>query len=137
MPSNSRFSSRDITKAAVLYHQLTGESPMIKNARHLPFSKYSVVKNFGTWNKMLEVAGLPLNMNKPKELKCPKCKIVFIRQQAQIKKAKKQFCSSACSASFYTIGRKHSEETKKKISESLKAHRMFIKKSLPTVPTKE
>jgi hypothetical protein len=121
--------SNEIIRAAKAYYRLTGESPKLTNVKHLPFTKYSVLKHFGSWSKMLEHAGLPLNMNKPKELKCVKCNVSFMRQVKEIKKAKKHFCSSACSASFYTRGRKHSEETKKKISDSLKAHRIFLPKS--------
>lgn len=116
---------REITKIIVQYYKLTGISPCIKHAVHLPFSKKRAMTLFGTWNNMLEVAGVPLNRNKIKKMKCPVCKVEFERQVKEIRKSKKSFCSSACSAHFNTKGRKHSEETKKKISEALKAHKIF------------
>lgn len=118
---------REITQIVCDFHKITGETPKLKHIPHLPFSKNRVVKLFGTWNNMLEVSGLMKNRNKPLNLKCKLCKQEFIREFKELKKGyKNYFCSSACNASYNSTGRKHSEETKKKISESLKAHRIFI-----------
>lgn len=126
MPSKP-LTKREITQIVCDFYKLTGETPKLKHVPHLPFSKNRVVKLFGTWNNMLEVSGLEKNRNKPLQLKCKLCKTEFIREFKELKKGyKNAFCSSACNASYNTIGRKHSEETKKKISESLKAHRIFI-----------
>jgi hypothetical protein len=122
-----KLSKREITKLVVNFHKLTGKSPCLKHVDHLPFSKNRVVKLFGTWNNMLEIAGLKLNRYKISEIICFLCKKKVARQVKEIKKSKRSFCSSECNASYYTTGRKHSEETKRKISESLKAHRIFVK----------
>jgi len=117
---------REITKCVYDMYKLTGKSPRIKDAREMPFTKNQVNKHFGTWNNMLACAGIPLNKSKISQIKCFLCSKVVPRQVKEIRKAKRHFCTSACSASYYTKGRKHSEETKIKISESLKAHRIFI-----------
>lgn len=121
-----KLSKREITKLVVNFYRLTGKSPCLKHLPHLPFSKNRVFKLFGTWNNMLEISNLPLNRNKISEIKCSLCKKKVPRQIKEIRKSKRSFCSSECNASYYTKGRKHSEETKKKISESLKAHRIFL-----------
>ncbi len=123
--SDKNMSRRDITRIVCEFFRLTNEVPKLRHIPHLPFSKQRVIKLFGTWNAMLACADLPLNRYKIREIKCAKCGIVVPRQMKEIRKSKKQFCSSACNASFYTTGRKHSEATKQKISESLKAKRIF------------
>ena len=127
---SDKISKRDITKLVVDFHKLTGRSPCLKHLAHLPFSKNRVIKLFGTWNNMLKICNLPLNRNKISEISCFLCKKKVARQVKEIRKSKRSFCSSECSASYYTTGRKHSEETKKKISESLKAHRIFLTKKI-------
>jgi hypothetical protein len=123
-----KFTKREMTQLVCDFYKITGETPKIKHLPHLPFSKQRVVKLFQTWNNMLEISGLEKNRNKPVELKCKLCKSTFIREIKELKKGyKNSFCSSACNSSFNTKGRKHTEETKKKISDSLKAHRIFYK----------
>lgn len=115
----------DFTRA---YYQLNGVSPKLKDVPKLPFSKKQVISLFGKWNTMLMFARVPLNRHPTQSLVCPQCGDQFVRQVKEIRKTLKQFCGSACSAKFYTTGRKHSEETKAKISASLKAHRIFLTK---------
>lgn len=107
------------------YYLEFSKSPTCNNTDYFPFNKKFVYNHFQTWSNALKEAKLPLNRNKSKLLNCAKCKIEFEKQHKEIKKSKKHFCGNACSASYYTAGRKHSEETKKKISESLKAHKIF------------
>ncbi len=118
-------SKREMTKLVYNFYKLTGVSPGWKHLPALPFSKKRVIDLFGSWSNLLSTAGVPLNRYKVSEISCYLCKKKVERQVKEIRKAKRHFCSSACSASYYTKGRKHSEETKKKISETLKAHRIF------------
>ena len=110
------------------YYLEFSKSPTCNNMGFFPFKKKFVFNNFQTWSNALKSANLPLNRHKPKLLKCAKCKIEFVKQLKEIKKSKRHFCNSACAASFYSTGRTHTEETKRKISESLKAHRIFVNK---------
>lgn len=107
------------------FYERNQVSPKIKDLPFLPFSKKAVVLHFKTWNDMLRHSDVPLNRSPPRLVKCPKCDTKFMRQVKELRKSKMSFCSSACNASFYTHGRKHTEETKIKISQSLKAHRIF------------
>lgn len=107
------------------FYEVHSISPKLKDLPILPFSKRSVVLHFGKWNDMLRYADVPLNRNPPRLVKCPKCGEKFLRQIKELRKSTKSFCSSACNAAYYTIGRKHTQETKDKISATLKAHRIF------------
>ena len=120
-----QLSKEDITKAANAYYRLFNQSPKLKDIPRLPFSKKRVVELFGTWNKMLICANVPLNRYPPTIVGCHNCGKKFKKQMKEIKKAHRDFCTSACNAQFYTTGRKHTAETKAKISASLKAHRIF------------
>lgn len=122
---NKKHTKREMTKLVYNFYKLTGVSPGWKHLPHLPFSKKRVVELFGCWNELLRTAGVPLNRYDISEIKCYLCKKKVQRQVKEIRKAKRHFCSSACSASYYTTGRKHTEETKRKISETLKSHRLL------------
>lgn len=119
-----------MTKEEIVYnvrkfYERNQASPKIKDLPILPFSKKAVVLHFGKWNDMLQYSDVPLNRSPPRLVKCPKCETKFFRQVKELRKSTLSFCSSACNASYYTHGRKHTIATKTKISESLKAHRIF------------
>jgi len=61
---------------------------------------------------------LGLNIINHKEYSCNNCGVSFF----DLIKSKRKFCSSSCSASFNNFGSTHSNETKKKIGESLFGH---------------
>jgi len=113
------------------YYKNNKRAPRIKDIRELPFSRDRVKLLFGTWNNMLRYADVPLNRAPPKLLECFKCKKRFMRQVKEIRKSKHQFCGSQCNASYYTTGRKVTQETKDKISATLKAHRIFNPSGAP------
>lgn len=108
------------------YYRLNDQSPRLKDLPLLPFSKKRVVKLFGSWNRMLLNARLPLNRYPPCIIQCTNCKCDVVRQVKELRKTRSTFCSSACNAIYHNTGRNHSEETKSKISASLRAHRLFI-----------
>lgn len=114
-----------IIKQLKKYYKKYNKSPISTNLTKFTFTRRQVVYMFGSWNKALLAAKIPLNRNKPKLVQCYLCNKVLLRQVKDLKKSDKCFCSSACSASYYTTGRKHTEETKLKISNSLKAHKIF------------
>ena len=101
-------------------------SPRLKDLPQLTFSKIRVMLLFNTWNDMLRYSEIPLNRSPPRIVVCATCDKKFEKQMKEIRKCVNHFCSSACNAIFYTTGRPHREETKRKISESLKAHRIFV-----------
>lgn len=107
------------------YYKTNSRSPRLKDIPKLPFSKKHAVTLFGTWNKMLLSAKVPLNRYPALTVECANCKKKYIKQVKEIRKSIRDFCGSACNAQFYTTGRKHTAETKAKISASLKAHRIF------------
>ena len=119
-------SKEEIIVAVGEYYIINSRSPKLKDLPYLPFSKKRIVDIFGTWNKMLTCAMLPLNRNSPIIVECQNCGKQFKKQVKEIKKARRDFCGSACNAQYYTTGRKHTPETKAKISASLKAHRIFL-----------
>jgi hypothetical protein len=122
-------SRRDIIEIARAFYYTNNISPKLKDIASLPFSKKRVIELFQTWNNMLQSAKLPLNRYKRKEINCDNCRKKFTKQIKEMRKSLRHFCGNACNAQFYTTGRKHSEETKAKISASLKAHRIFISQS--------
>ena len=115
----------EIAASVKMFYKANNQSPRLKDVPNLPFSKQRAVALFGTWNKMLLYSNVPLNRHPPVIVKCAKCGKKYKKQIKEIKKSIRDFCSSACNASFYTAGRKHTMETKAKISASLKAHRIF------------
>lgn len=124
--STTTFDAKDeIIFHAREFHRIHKASPRLKDLPMLPFSRKKVRLWFGTWNAMLLNAQLPLNRQPPRILVCTKCLKKFLRQVKEINKSMRSFCSSACSASFHTTGRRHSAKTKAKISASLKAHRLL------------
>lgn len=124
--TSSQFSTRDeIAFHARAFHDCYKTSPTHKDLPKLPFSRSRVRKHFGSWNDMLLYAGLPLNRHPARLVGCSRCGKKFLRQVKELVKTRRPFCSSACNASFYTKGRRHSEATKSKISASLKAHRLI------------
>lgn len=116
---------QEIADIVKCYYVQNLRSPRLIDISKLPFSKKHIVATFGTWNRMLLYSNVPLNRHPPVILQCTSCRDRYQRQVKEIKKSIKNFCSNACKARYYTTGRKHSEETKRKISESLKAHRIF------------
>ncbi len=120
------FSKTEIIAIVWEFYRINNRSPKLKDLNSLGFTKNLVKKIFGTWNKMLFEAQLPLNKRPPINIKCDNCGSDFKKRVKDLKKTMRDFCSRACNAQFYSTGRKHTQETKAKISASLKAHRIFI-----------
>lgn len=108
-----------------LYYKVYKKTPISTELNDFPFSKYHIKKYCKSWTDALIEANIPLNRNEPVFILCNMCHKVFERQVKEIKKTKRSFCSSACNAKYYTTGRKHTQETKNKISQTLKAHKIF------------
>ena len=123
----SNKSKDEIINEVKSFYQTHQKSPRICDVKILTFSKQQVKLIFGTWNKMLELSELPLNRNKAVSLKCSNCNKDIVRQVKEIKKVNKSFCTYKCNQQFYRSAGmyNHSNETKNKISKSLKLHRIF------------
>lgn len=119
-------SKSEIIVAVRQFYELNKVSPRLKDIPRLPFSKKLAISLFGKWSTMLQTANLRLNRYPRQNLICANCGKKFTKQVKEMRKCLRHFCGSACNAQFYTTGRKHTEETKAKISASLKAHRIFI-----------
>jgi uncharacterized ferredoxin-like protein len=109
------------------FYEVHKHSPRLSDTKHLTFSKQHINILFGSWNKMLEAAKLPLNRSKSVTVSCSNCGKNIIRQIKELKKVIRSFCTSKCNQQFYRSAGmyKHSNETKNKISKSLKLHRIF------------
>jgi hypothetical protein len=102
------------------FYEKHGESPK-SNGIDMPFSKSYVQYKLGGWTNALIAAGIPVRKHQAKRIACHTCNVSFIKNVCQIKKAINNFCSSRCAAIHRNTGRHHSEETKIKISEALRA----------------
>lgn len=126
MPKRVSVSKEEIVFRIREFYASKKRSPYQREISQFGISKKRVITLFGSWNKMLCYADIPLNRNPPRLTKCAACGKKFLRQVKELRRCVNHFCSSACNAQFYTTGRSHSEETKQKISRSLKAHRLFL-----------
>lgn len=125
MPRYSAMSKEEMVFEVRKFYEENKYSPRIIDLKKLPFSKKMAINLFETWSNMLRYADLPLNRNPPRLIECANCLNKFIRQLKEVKKSTNSFCSRACSAQYNTTGRKHSTETKAKISNTLKSHYIF------------
>ncbi len=119
-------SKNEIINIVHIFYRTNERSPKQKDLINLGFTKQRVKKLFGSWNSMLFAAHLPLNKRPPLNVICDNCGSDFKKRVKDLKKTMRDFCSRSCNAQYYTTGRKHTQETKEKISASLKAHRIFI-----------
>lgn len=62
-----------------------------------------------------------------KDIPCANCGKVFLKKQSEIKQGRNNFCSMNCAGTFNGKLRKHSDESKLKITESLKRNPFKIK----------
>ena len=109
-----------IIEAMLAFYDTHNRAP-ISNKDEIPFSKRMVQTRFGNWNDALIVAGIPLNIHKAKTVNCTGCGIRFTSLVSQLKRSLNSFCSSKCAAINRNTGRPQTEETKRKISEALRA----------------
>lgn len=120
------------------YYKINQISPKSRDNIH-PFSRTTVKNKFGSWNQALIEANIPLNKNKPKELHCNNCNLLFKKQVGQIKKTNNDFCSHSCSATYHNTNKKLSEYTKNKISKRLilfNSKKIKLKKTCIICPNK-
>ena len=76
--------------------------------------------------KIAEKIGFDLNYYKEKREKDKIKNCLYCGKE--LKKQQKKFCCSSCSAKYNNTGKKHSEESKKKISESVHKHYQNVSK---------
>jgi hypothetical protein len=81
-----------ITKESIIeylknYYEKYKEIPKTTNKDH-PFCYKTVSNKFGSWNNALFLANIPLRMNKPVDVKCKQCNILFKKHIKEIKKIK-------------------------------------------------
>ena len=101
------------------FYNIKNEIPKLNDKTH-PFTKYKIVKLFDNWINALTESNIPLRMNSSQLVICKNCNIEFEKSNKEIKKTKNHFCSKSCSATFNNSKRTLSEETKQKISNTLK-----------------
>ena len=103
------------------YYVKNNKIPTVIDKEH-PFSQTTVYNKFGSWNNALLEANIPFNKNKPIEVKCENCNIIFTKLVNQINKSNNNFCNRSCSAIYNNkiIDRTLSEESKNKIRQILK-----------------
>lgn len=101
-------------------YEKNGFAPRCVN-NDLPFSK-SVVRNRGmSWTAALEAAGIPLTVHPARLVNCIVCGLEFDKPVCQMRKSVNNFCSHKCACTHRNTGRVVSNETRKKISEALRA----------------
>ena len=120
------YSRQSLISIVAEFHATHKRSPKMKDIDDLPFTRANVMRVFGKWNNLLIAAGVPLSREPRRLVRCYSCAHTFLREVKEIVKVKRTFCTSACSARFYSTGRKHTEATKEKISKSLIAHAIFL-----------
>lgn len=93
---------------------------------------YYCKKLFGSWNNALEVAGIPITVGKSFITNCKNCNKEVKTNPSVLRKSKNGsvFCGSKCAAIFNNTNRTHDEETKQKISHSVKKYHDSIPKPL-------
>ncbi len=121
---NTVYNEEKIIKYVQNYYIKNNNSPKLTENIH-PFTISLVRKIFGNWTNVLKRANLPLRSNPPQIVNCQNCNVDFKKSYAKIKKSINHFCSHSCAATINnpnrtTLNRIASNETKQKISESLK-----------------
>ena len=130
-PGQNTQSKDEIIFTIQLFYDNHKRSPKMCELIHFNFNKHYIKRLFGSWNNLLEASGVPLNKHKPVVVNCANCNKSMKREVKELKKVNRTFCSYQCNQKFYRSPGmyKHSDATKLKISESLKAHRIFPKES--------
>lgn len=113
-----------IIEAILAFYQENGRAPL-SSKPEIVYTKRMVQTRFGSWNNALIEAGIPLNKQKSRTVNCITCNTIFKKDMCQMQKSLQNFCSSACAAINRNTGRPQSEETKRKISESLRARHTY------------
>jgi hypothetical protein len=118
--------TRKITKEFIItylkeYYLKYEDIPKSRDKSH-PFSDGTVRNKFGSWANALIEANIPLRVNPSQILKCDKCNTEFRKLYKEIIKSKNHFCSRSCSASYTNTKRSITEDTKQKISNSIKQY---------------
>ena len=118
--------TRIITKEFIItylkdYYLKYEDVPKSRDKLH-PFSDGTVRNKFGSWANALTEANIPLRVNPSQILKCDKCDTEFRKLYKEIIKSKNHFCSRSCSASYTNTKRNVTEDTKKKIRDSIKQY---------------
>ncbi|MHA1962855.1 MAG: HNH endonuclease [Candidatus Thorarchaeota archaeon] len=95
----NRISKEQIVSELEEFYKRTGTSPILKDTSMFTFSGTTVRRLFGTWNRALTCAEIPLNANAKKTLvPCLNCGKEITRTAARIqKRGIKQFCGVPCS----------------------------------------
>lgn len=115
-----------LTKQQILqllykYYKTHGVVPKItQTAEDIGVSPTVVRKQFGTWNRALQLAGIKYKPRTRISTKCALCnKEISIRLSA---KRTRNFCSQSHAAIFKNKNNKFSNKTKRKIANSLKQY---------------
>lgn len=113
-------SKDEIKRVLIDYYTKTGKVPKITlKSPELGISPAVVRGMFGTWNQAIEYSGLtPRVRNERVSTKCATCYASIELIPSQIREH--NFCNASCAATHNNKSRTHSDDTKQKISHSVK-----------------
>jgi len=97
-----KYSNEEMLGELRAFYERVGRAPKKREAQdRLPFGESTVTKRFGSWNKALIAAGVPVSREiKTYIVQCAECGKEISRTATEVKRSKNHFCNHSCSAKF-------------------------------------